>query len=116
MASEEVRPDERRQHPRRSLRGASRLQVAKHPVVETRTVDVSASGLGIIAPINPPTGMACNIRFLLPIHPERNVTISTTALVTHSVFTQAESGFKVGLMFTDLSPQTLGLLVRDVNR
>ncbi len=116
MASEEVRPDERRRHTRRSLRGASHLQFASHPAVETRTVDVSASGLGIIAPVNPPTGMACNIRFLLPIEPGRNVTISATALVTHSVFTQAESGFKVGLMFTDLSPQTLGLLMRYVNR
>lgn len=116
MASEEVQADERRRHTRRSLRGASHLQFASHPAMETRTVDVSASGLGIIAPINPPPGMACNIQFLLPIEPGRNLSLSATALVTHSVFTQAENGFKVGLMFTDLSTQTVALLTRYVNR
>ena len=56
MQIEEIEPNERRQHERRVLRGLSQLQFGKNPAMETRTMDVSISGLGIIAPVNPLCG------------------------------------------------------------
>jgi c-di-GMP-binding flagellar brake protein YcgR len=109
-----IQPHERRQHQRRVLRGPSQIQFENQPFMKTRTMDVSISGLGIVAPVNPPGKTTCTIRFLVPVDTDRQVTVTTSAVVTHSVFSGAEDGFKVGLMFTGLSAETTAILQRYV--
>ena len=116
MQIEEIEPNERRQHERRVLRGMSQLQFGKHPAMETRTMDVSISGLGIIAPVNPPSRTQCTIRFVVPIDADRNVTITASAIVTHSVYTRADDGFKVGLMFVNMPAESTAVLGRFIKR
>jgi len=111
-----VEPHERRQHERRVLRGPSQLQFGSQPFMNTRTMDVSISGLGLVAPVNPPARTTCTVKFVVPIDVDRNVTITASAIVTHSIFTRAEDGFKVGLMFTGMSAETIAVLQRYVKR
>lgn len=116
MQIEEIEPNERRQHERRVLRGVSQLQFGKNPAMETRTMDVSISGLGIIAPVNPPSRTQCTIRFVVPLEVDRHVTITAAAVVTHSVYTRADDGFKVGLMFANMPAETTAVLARFIKR
>ena len=116
MQIDEIEPNERRQHERRVLRGMSQLQFGKNSAMETRTMDVSISGLGLIAPVNPPARTQCTIRFVVPIDADRNVTITAPAVVTHCVYTHAEDGFKVGLMFVNMPAETTAVLQRFIKR
>ena len=116
MQIEEIEPNERRQHERRVLRGLSQLQFGKNPAMETRTMDISISGLGIIAPVNPPARTQCTIRFVVPIDVDRNVTITAAAVVTHSVYSRADDGFKVGLMFVNMPAESTAVLGRFIKR
>ena len=100
MQIEEIEPNERRQHERRVLRGLSQLQFGKNPAMETRTMDVSISGLGIIAPVNPPSRTQCTIRVVVPI----------------DVYTRADDGFKVGLMFVNMPAESTAVLGRFIKR
>jgi hypothetical protein len=92
------------------------MQFGKNPAMETRTMDVSISGLGIIAPVNPPSRTQCTIRFVVPIDVDRNVTITASAIVTHSVYTRADDGFKVGLMFVNMPAESTAVLGRFIKR
>ena len=109
-----IEPHERRQHERRVLRGPSQIQFDNQPFMSTRTMDVSVSGLGIVAPVNPPPRTTCTVKFVVPIDTDRQVTITATAVVTHSIFTRSEDGFKVGLMFTGMAAETTAVLQRYV--
>jgi len=109
-----IEPHERRQHERRVLRGPSQIQFGNQPFMNTRTMDVSISGLGIVAPVNPPARTTCTVKFMVPITSDRHVTITASAVVTHSIFTRAEDGFKVGLMFTGMAAETTAVLQRYV--
>lgn len=111
-----IEPNERRRHERRVLRGPSQLQFGSQPAMNTRTMDVSVSGLGLVAPVNPPAHTTCTVKFVVPIETNRNVTITAAATVTHSIYSRAEDGFKVGLMFTGMSAETTAVLQRYVKR
>ena len=101
MQIEEIEPNERRQHERRVLRGMSQLQFGKHPAMETRTMDVSISGLGIIAPVNPPArtqwrgGMGLGrrsrlrVRLQVAARPRRNLRHRSIRTAARPVMRQA---------------------------
>ena len=94
---------ERRADPRKALRANAELLVEGRRL-EVRTMDISTSGLGIAASFNPRVDQTFSI-FLAPADsPRGTVRIEMPVTVVHSILTQAEGGFKVGLRFGQLSP------------
>jgi hypothetical protein len=53
---------------------------------------------------------------VVPIDVDRNVTITASAIVTHSVYTRADDGFKVGLMFVNMPAESTAVLGRFIKR
>lgn len=94
---------ERRQHRRAVLRCPAQMLLPGAGPIEVRTVDISAGGMGIVAAVNPPSGVTCLLRMSIPLKPQGSAVIDVQAKVTHSVFGNSENGFKVGLQFTNLS-------------
>lgn len=107
---------ERRQHERRVLRTPAKLQFGNQPAMDARTLDVSVSGLGLVAPVNPPQGTPCSVKFAVPTQADRFVTLSAQAVVTYSVYVRNEDGFKLGLMFSDLPFEAGAVILRYVKR
>ena len=97
---------ERRADPRKALRANAELLV-EGKRLEVRTLDISTSGMGIAATINPRVNQSLSI-FLAPADAPRGpARIEMPVSVVHSILTQAEGGFKVGLRFGQLSPAAL---------
>jgi c-di-GMP-binding flagellar brake protein YcgR len=100
---------ERRGDPRRALRANAELLVAGGKL-EVRTLDISTSGIGIAASINPRVNQTFSI-LLAPVEdPRGTARIEMAVSVVHSILTQAEGEFKIGLRFGQLSPAALELV------
>lgn len=92
--------DERRQEPRKTLRTPATVRVAGQ-AIQVRTLDVSVSGVAIVAAVNPPAGMQLELEFLVPGR-QGVVPIRVHGQVMHSVLCGAENGFRVGVVFRNL--------------
>lgn len=103
-----------RQYVRKIVRRTAHLQLPDHTVIKVRTTDISKGGIGVIAGLNLSFGTVCTVRLTLPIHPQDKTALNIQAKVTHSVFSQAEKGFKVGFQFIDLPPSSKAAISRFV--
>jgi c-di-GMP-binding flagellar brake protein YcgR len=74
-------------------------------VFEVRTTDISAEGLGIVAAANPKSGTRLKVRVTLPTRPTGTTTFEASARVVHSILAGGADGFKIGLQFSDLTPE-----------
>jgi c-di-GMP-binding flagellar brake protein YcgR len=92
----------RRQHVRKIVRRTAHLQFPDRSVIKVRTTDISKGGVGVIADLNLLHGTVCILRFTIPLHSQDKTILNVQAKVTHSVFSHAEKGFKIGFQFTDL--------------
>jgi hypothetical protein len=90
------------------------LKFSGQSPIDVKAMDVSCSGLGIVAQVNPPPLTSCNVTFVLPFHPNRPATVSAVAVVMHSIYSQENEGFKVGLLFHNLEVNTVNLLLNYV--
>lgn len=73
--------------------------------VAARSLDISSTGMAIVAPANPPVGMACGIRLMLPLRDAKVVQIEPRVKVMQSLWSASDNGFKVGLRFQALTPE-----------
>lgn len=96
---------ERRSFLRKSLRTIATVHVAGQ-TVRVRTLDVSVSGMAIVAAVNPPPGMSFDIEFELLVG-GRGATVRAKAQVMHSVLSSADSGFRIGLNFLSIEPASV---------
>lgn len=101
----------RRQSERKSLRSKALLQFSGRSGLEVRTLDVSASGMAIVAPSNLPSAAVCIVQLVLPLKKGR-FPLQVNARVVHSIFSGTESGFKVGLQFLGPSPNMAAALAQ----
>ena len=92
--------DERRQDPRKTLRTLATVRVGRQ-AFQVRTLDISASGVAIVAAVNPPAGMQLELEFLVPGR-KGVVPVRVRGQVMHSVLCGAENGFRVGVAFREL--------------
>jgi len=97
--------EERRKTERKSLRTSATVILGQAQAFEVRALDLSIGGMAIVAQANPKPGMVLAIRFMLPLKPVGYTLFEAQARVVHSVFSSAESGFKVGLSFIGLSAE-----------
>lgn len=98
---------ERRGAPRRPVRVTVALQIEGRPLLTVRTVEVSASGVGLSCPINLPLGTRCQLSFLIPLAGRPIELRMQGATVMHSVLSQYDGGFRLGCQFVQL-PSDIG--------
>lgn len=103
--------DDRRQATRKVLRAKVQLLLRNSLLLDARALNLSISGMAIAAdgPIAPGTAVA--LRCFLPLGGSK-MELLTQARVVHSVFSNAEGGFAIGLVFVDLSAEATGLIAR----
>ncbi len=103
--------ENRREHSRKILRTQGRLLLPSKEIVTVRTYDISAGGLGVAAGISLAVDTQVGVQVNLPTGDGGRELLMAEAVVTHSVLSQAEQGFKIGLRFL-LSGQSLAVLAR----
>jgi hypothetical protein len=103
--------ENRREHHRKILRTHARLLLPSKEIVTVRTFDISAGGLGVAAGISPATNMRVGVQLHLPTRDGSRELLMAEATVTHSVLSQTEQGFKIGLRFL-LSDSSSAVLAR----
>lgn len=94
---------ERRAAPRKTLRANAELLVNGQRVA-VRTLDISSSGMGIAAPINPRVNQILSMLLAPPDAPRGTTRVEVAVTVVHSILRRADGEFNVGLRFAQLSP------------
>ena len=106
-AKAEPTPDrgaERRVDERRTFRTHATV-LAGGQEFQVRTLDLSRSGMSIVAAINPQPNLRFKLRVRFDRQPQGSVTVETEVQVMHSVFSRQESGFRIGLRFLNISTE-----------
>lgn len=93
---------DRRADPRKPLRANAALLIGSEHVT-VRTLDISSSGIGISASINPRSGQTMSLLLALPAAPRGGNFVAVPVTVVHSILTRG-GDFKVGLRFAALPP------------
>ncbi|KQY88268.1 PilZ domain-containing protein [Pelomonas sp. Root1444] len=103
--------DDRRSGSRQVLRTKAQLLFQEGLLLEARTLNLSISGMAIVAdgPVAPGTTFA--LRCFLPVAGSK-VELVTQARVVHSIFSNAEGGFAIGIVFVKPSVEVLSLISR----
>ncbi len=96
-------PDkDRRRAKRKILRTTAEISLGDTQSFTVRTLEISATGMGIVASANPKPGTVLRISFAIPAAGGAQVLFDSKACVVQSVFSTTESGFRVGLSFVEL--------------
>ena len=114
MSAPEV-GDNRRKSERRILRIQAIAECPGHQPLAIRTLDISAGGMVIVAPLNLKPGSTFQIRLNLPVLPVDVVPFAASVKVMYSVFSSAEGGFKISVAFTYLHPASSSALTEYFN-
>ncbi len=94
---------ERRQHVRYPFRGKVTVSVAKLSPIEGKGIDISVSGLCLIAPQPLPEGPPCIIETDLWLQARRPFRFSAEAKITSCVF--GNTGIRVGARFLSMQQE-----------
>ncbi len=100
---------ERRVEERRPYRSTATV-LAGGQEFPVRTVDISRSGLCIVAATNPQPGLRFKLRLRIDRQPQGAVTVETDVQVVHSVLARQESGFRIGLRFPSPSTELINAI------
>lgn len=87
------------------FRAHAHLLVSGGVSLEVRALDISPSYIHVISPNNLPPNMICQVNFKLNLPSNHWQICEIKAQVTHSIFSNQEGGFKVGLHFLSVPPQ-----------
>ncbi|MDD0811724.1 PilZ domain-containing protein [Curvibacter sp. RS43] len=93
---------ERRIQNRKLIRVPALLELSGRPPLNVRTVELSASGLGLACAVNLAPGLTCTVRLRL-IGGEGSVELALPGQLTYSVLSQRDGGFRLGVQFKNLS-------------
>lgn len=79
--------------------------------VECRSIDISASGMGIVSPVNFTSGSAGTMYFLLVVAGTAEK-MTAAATFPYCMYSGQHGGFKTGAHFTRLEPKLAKALAR----
>lgn len=102
---------ERRKFTRRALRVAATVTLSNAQTFQVRTLDIGLGGMAIVASANPKPGVTFNIRLSVPLGHEAEA-FEAKVRVVHSIFSSAESGFKIGLKFVQASQESIAVTTK----
>ena len=103
---------DRRTEARKPLRVRVRLRLAGHAPTELRSVDLSSGGMGLVADVNLPLGLAGDVGFTLRFPNGSSLDVQADATIIHSVFSSSHDGFIIGLQFREPSADLQAALRR----
>jgi hypothetical protein len=106
---------EQRKHIRKVFRSTAQLRIPSGEILQVHTLDISAGGVSIVAAMNPILKISCVVRLAVPVNTFERTNIKVPAIVVNSVYASSESGFRIGLMFANILPETLETITRFVN-
>lgn len=93
---------------RKTLRCRAELQTARGSTIAVRTIDISTTGMSVVAQQALLAGASCNVGFALPKNGALQ-SISTAAVVLYCSG-DAGDGFRLGLRFTEADQARNGLI------
>ncbi|MDD0840202.1 PilZ domain-containing protein [Curvibacter sp. HBC61] len=93
---------DRRIQSRKLIRVPAVLDIAGRAPLSVRTVELSASGLGLSCPVNLAPGLMCTVSFRL-LGPASLTELVLPGQLTYSVLSQRDGGFRIGVQFKNLS-------------
>lgn len=102
--TENPRGAERRAHVRRKLRSPAFMVLPGGKVVDVRTLDISAGGMGLLIGANPPKGTVFDLQMALPMRSDGHRKLRAKVEVMQSIYDGQDGGFKVGVRFVGLEP------------
>ena len=94
---------DRRTTERRAFRAPALLRLPSQQVLEVRTIDISAGGIGLVVPLNLRRDSLCDVRVRAPVQAEGTEIILARGRIAHSILSGKEKGFLIGLEFIGLS-------------
>ena len=94
---------ERRKHRRKTLNAEVHLCYPGRQLCDGCSFDISADGVGLIAPIGVPAGTACSVSLTLPDGRPGGISIDLQAVVAHTAFSRGGGGFRIGLRYAEVS-------------
>ncbi len=101
---------QRRKQQRRAIRGMGTF-VLPGSQIEVRLLDISAQGMGVVAPLPMPVGARCNARFGLPKETQRHP-VQVDATVISCILSGNDGGFRLGMQFGSL-PSAMRSAIED---
>lgn len=93
---------DRRDLTRKLARLAAVLDIPGRAPLSVRTVDVSLGGAALACPVNLKPGQGCQVSIALPANPPQPM-LTLRCVVSHSVLSQRDGGFRVGVQFQAVS-------------
>ncbi|MDH5538013.1 MAG: PilZ domain-containing protein [Rhizobacter sp.] len=103
---------ERRSHRRKTLNVAVQLCHPGRQLCDGHSFDISAAGVGLIAPIGVPVGTACNLSLAPPDGVPDGNPIELQAVVAHTVLSRGGAGFRLDLRYAEVSTPAAAALAR----
>ncbi len=93
---------DRRAHPRHPFRTAATLTLSDNTVIQARTLDISASGAGVVSDLNLKVGAKVTLRMRVPARPSGSAAFEARASVANCTLASSDGGFRLGLEFEPL--------------
>ena len=93
----------RREYERFSFPEKIKFHLFEDESYELSALDISAGGLGIIAPFNLPSNISCKVEVVIPIS-KGKLSFEAPVEVKHSIYRREEDGFILGVRFTEIRP------------
>lgn len=104
MTQPAIAADNRRAVDRHPLRTRALLVIGEHRL-EVRWLDIAKGGMGIASDWNLPVGTLVVINFNLPVK-HTVVPLALNAVVVNGTLAASIGGFRIGLQFRGIDPQT----------
>jgi hypothetical protein len=101
---------DRRKYERKIFRGTAQVQISSQQRITVRVLNISRSGIGIIAPVNLPNRATCTILFSMPSPLRGMESLEVQAAVIHRAPCKGADGFIIGLRFDNPSPRMISLI------
>jgi c-di-GMP-binding flagellar brake protein YcgR len=110
MSGETPKGIDRRETERKYFRTTAHLLLTQTDTVPVRTIDISVTGLAIVAAANPRPNTFVMIRVAIPTKGGGSLTYRVQTRVVHSVLSRDHGGFKVGLQFVEPMPELVAAI------
>jgi c-di-GMP-binding flagellar brake protein YcgR len=103
---------ERRVQMRKPLRTRVVLTMADAPPVVARCIDISASGMGLVADVSLRGASTCQLAFVIRFNDGSTYTAEVSARIAYCVLGNDMKGFKIGAQFSGLSERASAAVQR----
>ncbi|MBU6259866.1 MAG: PilZ domain-containing protein [Burkholderiales bacterium] len=103
---------ERRREPRRIFHGKVLLRLGDGQQLETRGIDLSASGIGVECPVNLVPAASCELRLSLMLKDGSIHPVTLRGSIAYAMLSGKYGAFHVGIQFAGSAREDSDILAR----